>query len=110
MDELIEDTERKLVEAQPDREVTFGVAAREWRSWAEHTKRLKPATLRNYDALLSPPGERPRRGGQRLARIMRAFGERRIVDITTADVERFLRSLVLEEAVRTVHEARTEMQ
>src|SRR3984957_15202525 len=70
MDTLIDETERTLVEIKPDREVTFAQAAAEWREWAEHTKRLRPATLRNYDAMLSPPGERPRRGGQRVARIM----------------------------------------
>ena len=43
--------------------------------------------------MLSPPGERPRHGGQRVARITRAFGERRIAEITSADVERFLRGL-----------------
>jgi integrase len=93
MDALIDQVERELVEVQPDREATFADAVREWREWAEHTKRLKPATLRNYDALLAPPGERPRRGGQRLARIMRAFGDRRIAEVTPAEVERFLRRL-----------------
>ena len=61
--------------------------------YAEHTKRLKPASLRNYDALLSPPGERPRQGGPRVARIMTAFETRPIAEITTADIERFLRRL-----------------
>ena len=93
MDALIDQVERELVEVQPDREATFADAVRQWREWAEHTKRLKPATLRNYDALLAPPSERPRRGGQRLARIMRAFGDRRIAEVTPAEVERFLRRL-----------------
>ena len=93
MDALIDETEKTLVVAPPNREATFAEAAAEWRSWAEHTKRLKPASLRNYDALLSTPGERRRGGGPRLARIMRAFGDRKIAEITTADVERFLRGL-----------------
>ena len=93
MDALIDVVEQELVEAQPDREATFADAAREWREWAEHTKRLRRATLRNYDALLSEPGERRRGSGPKLARIMRAFGDRRIAEITTADVERFLRRL-----------------
>ena len=93
MDALIDETEAALVEVQPNREATFTDAVAEWREWAEHTKRLKPATLRNYDAMLSLPGARPRHGGQRFARIMRAFGDRRIAEITAADVERFLRRL-----------------
>lgn len=93
MDALIDDTERELVTVAPNREATFADAVVEWRSWAEHTKRLKPATLRNYDALLSAPGERPRGGGPRLARIMRAFGERKIAEISTAAIEHFLRGL-----------------
>ena len=93
MDALIDETEAALVEVQPNREATFTDAVAEWREWAEHTKRLKPATLRNYDAMLSQPGARPRHGGPRFARIMRAFGDRRIAEITAADVERFLRRL-----------------
>jgi hypothetical protein len=84
---------RELVTVAPNHEATFADVVVEWRVWAEHTKRLKPATVRNYDALLSAPGEGARGGGPRLARIMRAFGERRIAEISTAEVERFLRGL-----------------
>ena len=77
MDALIDEAEHELVVSQPDREATFADAVAEWRAWAEHTKRLKPATLRNYDALLSRARRAPRGGGERLARIMRAFGDRR---------------------------------
>lgn len=63
MDVLIDEVEPELVATQPDRDATFADAVAEWRAWAEHTKRLKPATLRNYDALLSAAGERPRGGG-----------------------------------------------
>jgi integrase len=93
MDALIDETEQALIEAQPNRDATFADAVAEWREWAEHTKRLKPASLRNYDAMLARPGPRPRNGGQRVARIMQAFGDRRIAEITTADIERFLRGL-----------------
>ncbi len=93
MDALIDETEGALVQVQPNRAATFADAVAEWRGWAEHTKRLKPATLRNYDAMLSLPDARPRHGGQRVARIMRAFGDRRIAEITGADIERFLRGL-----------------
>ena len=93
MDALIDEVERELTAARPNREATFAEAAAEWREWAEYTKRLKPASLRGYDALLASPGPRPRGGGTRAARIMRAFGERPIASITTADIERFLRGL-----------------
>jgi hypothetical protein len=93
MDALIDETERAMVEIQPNRAATFAQAAAEWREWAEHTKRLRPSTLRNYDSLLSAPGERERKGGQRVARIMRAFADRPIAEITSAEIERFLRSL-----------------
>ena len=93
MDALIDKTERELVSARPNREATFADAVAAWRDYAEHTKRLKPATLRNYDAMLSLPGSRPRHGGERVARIMRVFGDRRIAEITTTDIERFLRGL-----------------
>ena len=93
MDALIDETERALVDVQPNREATFADAVVEWREWAEHTRRLKPATLRNYDAMLAHPGPRPHIGGHRVARIMQAFGDRRVAEITTADIERFLRGL-----------------
>ena len=95
MDILIDETERELTAARPDRSATFADAVAAWREYAEHTKRLKPATLRNYDAILSGPGPgpRPRHGGERLARVMRTFGDRRLTEITTAEIERFLRGL-----------------
>jgi integrase len=93
MDVLIDETERSLAAVRPDRTATFADAVAAWREYAEHTKRLKPATLRNYDAILSAPGPRPRAGGERLARVMRTFGDRRLTEITTAEVERFLRGL-----------------
>jgi integrase len=93
MDALIDEVEAELATARPNREATFADAALLWRSWAEHTKRLKPSTLQNYDALLSQPGERKRGSGQRLARIMREFGDRKIASITAVDIERFLQRL-----------------
>ena len=93
MDVLIDETEREVAAARPDRSATFADAVAAWREYAEHTKRLKPATLRNYDAILSPPGPRPRHGGERLARVMRTFGDRRLTEITAAEIERFLRGL-----------------
>lgn len=91
MDELIDRVERGLVEVQPDREATFTDAVREWRSWAEHTKRHKPATLRNYDALPSPPGRAtaPRRtaaGADHAPSATAASPE-----VTSVEVERFPR-------------------
>ncbi|MGH3609696.1 MAG: tyrosine-type recombinase/integrase [Pseudonocardiaceae bacterium] len=93
MDVLIDEVEAELVAVRPDREATFADAVAAWREWAEHTKRLKPATLRGYDSLLAATGERPRMGGQRVARIMRAFGDRKLASITTAEIETFLRRL-----------------
>ncbi len=93
MDVLIDETERTLADVRPNHAATFADAAVEWRGWAEHTKRLKPATLRSYDAMLARPGLRPRNGGPRSARIMEAFGDSAIAAITTADIERFLRRL-----------------
>ena len=67
MDALIDETEQELASVHPNREATFADAVAAWRDYAEHTKRLKPASLRNYDAMLSPPGDRPRHGGPRVA-------------------------------------------
>jgi integrase len=94
MDDLIDQVEEELLSVKPNPQATFADAVVLWRSWAEHTKRLKPSTLRNYDALLSQPGERKGGGsGPNLARIMREFGDRKIASITAVDIERFLQRL-----------------
>jgi hypothetical protein len=41
-DVLIDETERELAAARPDRSATFADAVAAWREYAEHTKRLKP--------------------------------------------------------------------
>lgn len=47
MDVLIDETERELAAARPDRSATFADAAAAWREYAEHTKRLKPVRMRS---------------------------------------------------------------
>jgi Phage integrase, N-terminal SAM-like domain len=54
---------------------TFSDAAAEFLRYAEHDRGLKPSTLRGYRSIMS-------------AYLLPAFGERRLEDITTADVER----------------------
>ena len=45
MDALIDATERKLVEVQPNREATFVDAVADWRVWAEHTNRIAALSM-----------------------------------------------------------------
>lgn len=72
---------------------TFEDAVHAWLDHLEHEKRAKPATMRGYRTMVcSPMPSRPR-GKPRKARIMRAFGSRRLSDITTGDVNRFLAGL-----------------
>ena len=93
MDALIDQTERSLADRGPNREATFADAVAEWRDWAEHTKRLKPATLRNYDALLSAPGQRAREGARAWHGSCAPSESARSLISSTAEVERFLRGL-----------------
>lgn len=59
---------------------TFADAAAEFLRYAEHDRALKPSTLRGYRSIVT-------------AYLLPAFGERRLEDITTADVERWRSSL-----------------
>lgn len=79
------------------RDVTFDQASAAWLKHLSLAGRAKPSTLREYKILLAQPGPSPRGGEQRKARLMRAFGGRRLIDISTADVARFLNRLDEEE-------------
>jgi integrase len=59
---------------------TFADAAAEFLRYAEHDRAPKPSTLRGYRSIVD-------------AYLLPAFGERRLEDITTADVERWRSSL-----------------
>ena len=87
-----EDLKRKLIKP----EATFDEAVEAWLDYLEHEKRAKPATMRGYRTMVcSPQPSRPR-GKPRKARLMRTFGGRKLADITTGDVNRFLSGLDLE--------------
>ena len=81
-------------QAELDRGATVRELAHEWLRWLGQVRGAKPATLRDYGALLREPGEKFARGpGQSRGRIMAAFGEMPARSVSTADVSRFLRSL-----------------
>jgi integrase len=60
---------------------TFGDAAAEFLRYVEHDRALKPSTLRGYRSIID-------------AYLLPAFGEQRVEDVTTADVERWRSQLV----------------
>lgn len=75
------------------REATFGDAADDWLRYLEREDR-KPSTIADYRNLLARPGEKWARGdGEKKARVMRAFGNRRLRAIKTRDIEKFLDEL-----------------
>jgi hypothetical protein len=69
-----------LTAAGADLDVTFAQAAREWLRYVEHDRAVKPSTLRNYRSSVE-------------SKLLPAFGDRRLRDITPADLERFRASL-----------------
>lgn len=94
MDEVIEEHEREVREANPLlREATFDDAVERWLDYLENEKRAKPATLRGYRSMLCRPMRSKKRGKARKARLMRTFGGRKLAAIDTADVSRFLADL-----------------
>jgi integrase len=55
---------------------SFADAAGEYMRWLEHDRQRKPSTLRDYNSIIR-------------AHLLPAFGERRLEDITTEQIERF---------------------
>ncbi len=84
-----EELERALVEP----EATFDDAVERWLDYLENEKRAKPATMQGYRRMLCRPMPSKKRGKPRKARLMRTFGGRRLADIETTDVARFLNDL-----------------
>lgn len=91
LSQLIAAREQELQEAASRIEGTFAEAAHMWLHHLEYVKALKPSTLADYRYLLaSPDAPARKRGTPPEARIMRAFGDCRLEDVTPADVERYL--------------------
>ncbi|MHB8659698.1 MAG: tyrosine-type recombinase/integrase [Solirubrobacteraceae bacterium] len=64
------------------------------REWLAEVRGVKPSTIEDYGFLLRDPGQSYRRGTRTSAgRIMAAFADRPITQVTTAEVSNFLRSL-----------------
>jgi integrase len=74
-------------------ESTFDDAVERWLDYLENEKRAKPATMQGYRKMLCRPMPSKQRGKPRKARLMRTFGGRRLDEIETADVARFLNDL-----------------
>jgi integrase len=80
--------------AAADAPVTVRQLAQEWLDWLRDVKRVKPATLRDYESLLREPGTPYPRGTRVSAgRLLAAFGDVSIRDVRTRDVSTFLREL-----------------
>ncbi len=99
MAQVIEAHETVLRETTPSlRQALFDEAVLAWLDYLKTEKRIKPSTLAGYRSLLA------RQIGKRKARIMRAFGGRRLFSITQKEVREFLAKLDREDiSARTVN-------
>jgi integrase len=93
LERLIDEAERELGQAQVNRRATVADLAADFLDYAEHTKKVKPSTLRDWRRLLESPRALKRGDGETEARIMRRFGQRVAADVTTKEVAEFLREL-----------------
>ena len=74
--------------------VTVRELAAEWLDYLKHEKGARPSTLLDYRYMLAEPGTPHRRGnGVNAGRILRAFGDTNIRDVTVGQVSAFLREL-----------------
>ena len=71
-----------LALAGAELDVTFAAAAREWLRYVEEDRAVKPTTLRNYRCSVE-------------TKLIPAFGDRRLRDITPTDLERFRATLTV---------------
>lgn len=107
MAEAIEQHEEELRRLPENREATFEGAAAGWLDHLEHEKRAKPSTLADYRLMLAEPTRERKGRSARRGRIMKAFGDRKLADISGADVQRFLAGLDREKvSARTVNKHR----
>jgi integrase len=80
--------------AAAERKMTVRELGQEWLEWLAEVRGAKPSTIRDYAALLRDPGIAYKRGQRTTAgRIMGAFGDHPLEEVTTAEVSRFLRGL-----------------
>jgi integrase len=102
MSRVIAEVEAEQQIGPRKREARFEDAVDVWLEHLEFEKRAKPSTLAGYRSLLAKPetGDKRRRGG----RIMRALVGRKLVSITTQDIQRFLAKIDREPiSARTVN-------
>jgi integrase len=86
--------EKRALEEAAARKATVRELAAEWLCWLQEVRGAKPSTITDYAFLLREPGLSFSRGPRQSAgRIMGAFGDRPITEVTTAEVSAFLRSL-----------------
>lgn len=96
--------ERASLAARP---LTFREVAHAWLNDMRTVARVKPSTLRDYEALLREPGTQFKRGaGQSPGRLMAAFGDLDVRAITPRMVGDFLRKLDGELTPRNVNKHR----
>jgi integrase len=93
MSRTIAEHEEELKHELLEPEATFDDAVERWLDYLENEKRAKPATMQGYRRMLCRPMPSKRRGKPRKARLMRTFGGRRLAEIETEDVARFLGDL-----------------
>jgi integrase len=90
-------TEGAIEQHERDRRLrgaTVRELAPEWLDYLKREKGAKPSTLLDYSYLLREPGTPHQRGGrQSPGRIIQAFGDLRLRDVTTTQVAAFLRGL-----------------
>lgn len=93
MSKVIDEHEEELARELIEPDATFDDAVERWLDFLKNEKRVKPATIEGYRKMFSRPRESKRRGRPHKARLMRTFGGRRLADIETVDVARFLNDL-----------------
>jgi integrase len=83
-----------LARRERERVPTVRELAADWLLWLAQVRGAKPSTIRDYQALLREPGTPYKRGaGKSRGRIMAAFGDRPVDEVTMKEVSQFLRGL-----------------
>jgi len=106
----VQDDARDEIAAAAERATrSFRSLALAWLQHVERIKRVKPATLRDYQSVLAEPGTPYRRGrrGVLKGRVMAAIGDVPASTVTVQDIDQLLTDLAAEDvATRTVNKHR----
>lgn len=91
----------------PAETITLRELAHEWHAWLRDVRKAAPSTVEDFGFMLREPGAQAKRGKRKSpGRLMKAFGDQRVAEITPRAISDWLRELDEELSPRNVNKHR----